>query len=106
MSGRLFGRESAAALVVSGRLFGRELAAALFNKSDRSGYLETVQVCQKRFVGSVLTFQELGQSVKRPLYAQRKRVISWLISVIVDARSQLEYAKRDKSEGNDDNVSK
>ena len=44
-SGRLFGRESTAALVVSGRLFGREPAAALFNKSDGSGYLETVQVC-------------------------------------------------------------
>ena len=44
-SGRLFGGESTAALVVSGRLFGRESAAALFNKSDGSGYLETVQVC-------------------------------------------------------------
>ena len=31
-------------------------------------------------------------------------MISWLISVIVDARSQLEYAKRDKSEDDDDNV--
>ena len=46
----------------------------------------------------------LGQFVKRPLYAQRKRVISWLISVIVNARSQLEYARRDKLEGNDNNV--
>ena len=44
-SGRLFGRELTAALVVSGRLFRRELAAALFNKSNGSGYLETVQVC-------------------------------------------------------------
>ena len=30
-------------------------------------------------------------------------MISWLISVIVDARSKLEYAKRDKSERIDDN---
>ena len=43
----------------------------------------------------------LGRFVKRPLYAQRKRVISWPISVIVNARSKLERAKRDKSEGND-----
>ena len=42
-SGRLFGRESTAALVASGRLFGRESTAALFNKSDESGYLETVK---------------------------------------------------------------
>ena len=53
-----------------------------------------------------MTFQGLGQFVKRPLYAQRKRVISWLISVIVDARSQLEYARREKSEGDDNDVSK
>ena len=33
-------------------------------------------------------------------------VISWLISVIIDARSQSEYAKRDKLEGDDDDVSK
>ena len=33
-------------------------------------------------------------------------VISWLISVIVNARSQLERAKRDKLEGDDDDVSK
>ena len=51
-------------------------------------------------------FPRLGRFVKRPLYAQRKHVISWLISVIVDAHSQLEYAKRDKSEGDDDDVSK
>ena len=44
--------------------------------------------------------------VKRPLYAYRKRVISWLISVIVDARSQLEHATRDKLEGSNDNVSR
>ena len=37
---------------------------------------------------------------------QHTPVISWLISVIVDARSQLEYARRDKSEGDDGDVSK
>ena len=53
-----------------------------------------------------MTFRGLRQFVKRLLYAQRKSVISWLISVIVDALSQLEYAKRDKSEGDDNDVSK
>ena len=32
---------------------------------------------------------------------EQARGISWLIPVIVDARSQLEYARRDKSEGVD-----
>ena len=46
-----------------------------------------------------LTFRRFGGFVKRPLLAQRKRVISWPISVIVDARSQLKHAQRDKLEG-------
>ncbi len=49
-----------------------------------------------------MTFQRLGRFVKRSLLAQRKRVISWLISVIVDARLKLEHTKRDKLEGKDD----
>ena len=36
-----------------------------------------------------------------PLLAQRKRVISWPISVIVDSRLQLKHAKMDKLEDND-----
>ena len=36
----------------------------------------------------------------------RDSVISWLISVIVDARSQLECAKSDKSKGDDNDVLK
>ena len=36
---------STVALVLSGRLFGRESTAALFNKSYGSGYFETVLVC-------------------------------------------------------------
>ena len=61
-----------------------------------------------RRLSLVSTFRGLGlvRFVKRTLYAQSKRVISWLISVIVDARSQSEYTRRDKSEGNEDNVSK
>ena len=51
-------------------------------------------------------FQRLGLFVKRPLLAQMKRVMSWLISVIVNARSKSEHAKRDKLEGNDNNGSK
>ena len=38
--------------------------------------------------------------------AERKGVISWPISVIVDAHLQLKHAKRDKLEGNDDDGSK
>ena len=45
VSGRIFGRESTAALVASGRLFGRGSTAALFNESDGSRYLDSVQVC-------------------------------------------------------------
>ena len=41
-----------------------------------------------------------------PLLAQRKRVISWPISVIGDARLQLKHAKRDKLEGDDNDGSK
>ena len=37
---------------------------------------------------------------------QRKHVISWPISVIVDAISQLEQAMRDKLEGGNDDVSR
>ena len=39
-------------------------------------------------------------------FAGPGNVICWLISVIVDAHSQLEYAKRDKSEDDDNDVSK
>ena len=53
-----------------------------------------------------MTFRRLGLFVKRPLLAQRKRVISWTISVIVDARLQSKHAKRDKLEGDDDNGSR
>ena len=48
-------------------------------------------------------FQRLRRFVKRPLLAQRKRVISWLISVIVNAL-KLEHTKRDKLEGDDNDV--
>ena len=51
-----------------------------------------------------MTFRRLGKFVKRPLLAQRKRVISRPISVIVYARSQLEHAKRDKLGEDDDDV--
>ena len=50
-----------------------------------------------------MTLGRLRKIVKRPLHAQRKRVISWLISVIVDARLQSKHAKRDKLEGNNNN---
>jgi hypothetical protein len=53
-----------------------------------------------------LTFLRLRQFVKRPLLAQRKRVISWPILAIVYAHLQPEHAKRDKIESNNDNVSK
>ena len=53
-----------------------------------------------------MKFQGLGRFVNQPLYAQKKHVISWLISVIVNARSQLEYARRDKSEGDDGDILK
>ena len=51
-------------------------------------------------------FRRLGQFVKRPLLAQRKGVISWPILVIIDSRSQLEHATKDKLEGGDDDVSR
>ena len=51
-------------------------------------------------------FRRLGRFVKRSLLAQRKRVISWPISVIVEARSQLEHATKDKLEGGDDDISR
>ena len=51
------------------------------------------------FVAKTPTFRRLGRFVKRSLLAQRKRVISWTISVIVEARSQLEHATKDKLEG-------
>ena len=41
------------------------------------------------------TFRGLGLFVKRPLLAQGKRVISWPISVIVDALKS-EQARKDK----------
>ena len=42
-----------------------------------------------------MTFRGLGRFVKRPLLAQRKRVISLAISVIVDALKS-EQARKDK----------
>ncbi len=56
------------------------------------------------FVAKTSTLQRLRQFVKRSLHEQRKRVISWPISVIVKARSQLEHATKDKLEGDGDNV--
>ena len=53
-----------------------------------------------------MTFQRLGQFVKRPVLAQRKRVISGPISVMVDVHLQLKRAKRDKLEGNNDDGSR
>ena len=50
--------------------------------------------------------RRIGQFVKRHLLAQRKRVISWPISAIVNARSMVKQAKRDKSESNNVNDSK
>ena len=63
-------------------------------------------VKQPRLVAedAAVTADEVGKVAKDATVPHR--LISWLISVIVDARSQLEYAKRDKSEGNDDEVLK
>ena len=97
-SGRLFGRESTAALKWSAlrkrvrRRLGLEEWSTLRKRLD-SGSFQQIrreripwdhQVCWIWFVGSVSTFRGLGQLVKRPLYAQRKRVISSPISKIVN----------------------
>jgi len=93
---------------------------AAFQQIQRERIPWDRQVCWMWFVGSVSTFWELGQLVKRPFYAQRKRVISWLISMIVKLthswNKQEGYpgwyqwssnsltvgtSKRDKSEGVD-----
>ena len=89
-----------------------------FNNSNGSGYPETFRYVETRklnlrrfedlddnnFVAKTSTFRRLRRFVKRSLLAQTKRVISWPISVIVEAQSQLGHATKDKLESDGDKV--